>query len=386
MSLSVKKRVGIGLMGTGFMGKTHSNAYKTIPYIFWPNNYEIDLVGISDIDQTRADESAQRYGFRRGYCGWEMLVKDPEVTLFDNCGPDPMHYLPTMEAIANGKNVYCEKPLAMSAKDAKTMYEAAEKAGVKHMAGFNYRFFPANRLAYDLIQKGVLGQLCHYRGSYTQPYGAGADTPVEKIWYNNVGQADGVGQAIGCHVNDLSRFLMGEVVSIQGSSKTYIKHRTNLAGERVEMNCEDGMLGIADFVNGASGVYEAIETAAGRRNYFAWEVLGSEGSMEWNLETPNYLKVYLKDTPLREVTGFTEVSVTQSDAGHPYSEVWWPKGHNIGWEHGHINAIQHFVDCIANGKDVAPLGGTFLDGYKSEVILEAIKQSSREGRRIELCY
>jgi predicted dehydrogenase len=381
-----KKRIGIGLLGTGFMGRTHSNAYKTIPYMFWPNNFEIELIAISDIDQERADESARRYGFKRGYGGWERLKDDPDVTIFDNCGPDPMHYLPTMAAIEAGKNVYCEKPLAMNAKDAKAMYEAAKNAGVKNMAGFNYRFFPANRLARELIQKGALGQLCHFRGSYTQPYGTGADLPYEKIWYNNTGQADGTGQAIGCHVIDLSRFLMGEAAAIMGSSKTYVPCRTNKHGQKIEMHCEEGMLGIVDFAGGASGIYEALETAAGRRNYFVWEVLGTDGSMEWNLENPNYLRVYLKDTTVKEVTGFTEVSVTQSEAGHPFSDVWWPKGHNIGWEHGHINAIAHFIDCVANDRAVAPLGGTFEDGYKAEVILEAIKQSSRDGRRIDLTY
>ncbi len=381
-----KTRIGIGMLGTGFMGRTHSNAYRTIPYMFWPNNFEIELVGIADLEKARADECALRYGFQKGYQGWEELVKDPGVSVFDNCGPDPMHHAPTMAAIANGKNVYCEKPLAMAAADAKKMYLAAESAGVKHMAGFNYRFFPANRLARELIGRGALGQLCHFRGSYTQPYGTGADLPYEKIWYNNTGQADGVGQAIGCHVIDLSRFLMGEVAAVMGSSKTYVKERTKLNGEKVEMHCEEGMLALVDFQSGASGVYEAIETAAGRRNYFVWEVLGTDGSMEWNLENPNYLRVYLKDTSIREVTGFTEVSVTQSDAGHPFSEVWWPKGHNIGWEHGHINAIAHFMDCVANNKDVAPLGGTFLDGYQAEVIIETIKLSSREGRRIDVAY
>jgi predicted dehydrogenase len=198
-----KKRIGIGLLSTGFMGKTHSNAYNTIPYIFWPNHFIIDKVAISDIDQARADESAQRFGYRRGYAGWERLVKDPEVTLVDNCGPDPLHYAPTMAAIASGKDVYCEKPLAMNAREAKAMLEATVKAGVKHMASFNYRFFPANRLAHDLIQKGVLGQLCHFRGSYTQSGGSPAARPFEQIGYDNRGGPDGAGQSIGCHVIDL---------------------------------------------------------------------------------------------------------------------------------------------------------------------------------------
>jgi predicted dehydrogenase len=373
-------------MGTGFMGKTHSNAYKTIPYMFWPNDFEIDLVGIGDVSQARADESAQRFGFRRGYEGWEKLVADPEVTLFDNCGPDPMHCAPIIAAAKAGKSVYCEKPLAMTSADAKAMLDAAEAAGVKHMTGFNYRFFPAVRLAHDLIQRGALGQLCHFRVSYTQPYGTPADVPVENLFFVNNGAANGVGQAIGCHVIDMSRFLMGEVSSIMGSSRTYVKRRPSRSGQIVDVTAEEGMSALVDFQSGASGVYEALEMAAGRRNYFVWEALGTNGSMEWNLESPNYLRVYLKDTTIKEVTGFTEVSVTQADAGHPFMNVWWPKGHNIGWEHGHINAIEHFIDCVANNKDVAPLGGTFLDGYKAEVILETIKQSSVEGKRLDVKY
>ncbi len=377
-----KKRIGLAMLGNGFIARTHNNAFKTIPYMFWPNDFEIDMVSVCDLTDEGAKEAKERYGYRKAYSDFKMMLADPDVTLFDNCGPDPVHFEPVMEAIKHGKNVICEKPLAMSAAQSKKMLDAAMAAGIKHTTMFNYRFFPAITLAKTLLEKGALGQVNHFRGSYTQPYGADVDIPYEDIWYNNTGRTNGVGQGIGCHVIDLSRYLMGEVKAIVGRSKTYVDTRKDKRGIERCMDCEEGMLAVADFSSGATGIYEALESAAGRRNYFVWEILGSDGSMEWNLENPNFLRVYLKNTTVQEVTGFTEISVTQSSANHPYSDVWWPSGHNIGWEHGHINAIAHFLSCIASGEQIGPNGATFFDGYRAEVVLEAIKESSVSDKRI----
>jgi len=374
----IKKTIGVGMLGAGFMGKAHSNAYRTIPYMFWPRSFDLEMVAIAATSQKKADESAARYGYAKAYEGYEMLAADPDVTVFDNSGPDHMHYLPTMSAIKNGKHVLCEKPLAINSKQAKEMLDAAEERGVKHMVCHNYRFLPANRLAWELIQNGSIGEIYHFRGRYTQHFGR-SDRMPEK---NGVYGHSGVAHIIGSHVVDMSRMLVGEVASVSGLSKTYIKQRRDKDGVYMQSDLEDGIAAILEFQNGATGVYEAINTVPGRVNRFSWEIYGSKGSLEWSLETPNYLQVYLDDKVDPKTAGFSEVIVTNGGAGHPFSEIWWPHGHNIGWEHGHINAIHHFLDCVANDKTVAPFGPTFYDGYRTEVIIEAIRQSSKEGKRV----
>jgi len=372
--------VGVGVMGAGFMGKAHSNAYKTIPYMFWPRTFNHEMVAVAATSQKKAEDAAERYGYAKAYEGFEKLAADPDITVFDNCSPDQMHYLPTISAIMNGKHVLCEKPLAMDPAQAKEMYETAEKQCVLHMVCHNYRFFPAVRFAFELIKEGALGDICHFRGSYTQHFGRGANMPLK----SGESEYGGVAHIIGSHVIDMSRMLVGEVASVSGLSKTYIQQRRSISGETVKSGLEDGITALVEFENGATGVYEAINTIAGRVNRFEWQVYGTKGSMDWNLETPDFLKVYTDDIIDKRVAGFAEVLVNNGSAGHPYTEVWWPNGHNLGWEHGHINAIHHFLDCVANGKPVAPYGATFYDGYRIEMIIEAMRRSSKEGKRISV--
>jgi predicted dehydrogenase len=376
--------VKIGLMGGGFMGKTHSNAFHTIPYIYYPRKFEIERTAICCLTIEEAKLSADRFGYAAAYDDYEKMIEESDFNAFDNAGPDPLHYPAVMKAIAHGKHIYCEKPISMTAAQAEEMYKAADAAGIVHMAGFNYRFFPANLLARKLIGEGAIGQIYHSRFLYDQHYGASDKLTADDIWYNNDGRADGVGQAIGCHVIDLARFLVGDIVSLAGRSKVYKPERSYRDGRTVKIQGEEGSYALVDFRNGATGTIESTQMASGATNNLHWEIYGSKGSMAFSLERPNYLSVFLEDTTVKEVAGFTDVSVTQSALGHPYADVWWAAGHNLGWEHGHIGALAHFCDCVANGTSVTPLGGTLYDGYISEKVIEAIKISSEQGIRIDI--
>ena len=376
--------IRIGLMGTGFMGKTHSNAFHSIPYMFYPRTYELECTGICASTIESAKRGADRYSFRKVYDSYSQMLADPEIDVFDNAGPDPMHYEPVMEAIKNGKHVYCEKPLAVTSAEAKEMFTAAQAAGIIHMTGFNYRFFPANVLAKKLITEGAIGKILHTRFLYDQPYGVSEKLTAEDLWYNNVGKADGVGQAIGTHAVDMARFLAGEIVSLSGVSKIYRPERPSRNGNPVKIVGEESSLAHVDFYSGATGTIESTQMAGGMPNNLRYEIFGTKGSLFFTLEKPSYLRVYLEDTTVKEVSGFTDVSVTDSDLGHPYSDVFWPKGHNVGWEHGHIAALAHFFDCVAKKTAVNPMGATFFDGYAAEKIIETIKQSSWEGRRLDI--
>lgn len=375
-----KRKIRIGQIGCGWMGTTHANAYKTMRYMGWrQHDFEpvLQLVGGKDLEE--GQEAAARFGFER-YCGgWQDVVSAADVDVVDNVTPDPLHVEPSIAAAKNGKHIICEKPLAVSAADAKRMLDAVKEAGVKSACGFCYRFFPAVRLAHDLIQEGKLGKIYHFSGKYFQDQGSHEDVAAEDIWY--IGWS-GVGQGITSHMIDMSRFLIGEVTSVQGMRSTYNKTRPSKKGGTVDVSADEGFFSLVQFSNGASGIYESLGVANGKRNQFSFEIYGSKGSLMWDVAEPNYLHVFLDDTSDPRVKGFTKVNVTETC--HPLTQLWWPQGHVLGWEHGHINMLAHFLDCVANDKPVAPLGGTFEDGYIVAKIIEAIEQSSRTGMRIHL--
>ena len=173
----------------------------------------------------------------------------------------------------------------------------------------------------------------------------------------------------------MSRFLIGEIETVSGISKTYNRNRESRNGI-IDVTADEGFFALMDFANDATGVIQSLGVANGKRSQFSFEIYGSKGSVMWDVQEPNYLYVYLSDTVNPKVTGFTKICVTEPN--HPFMDIWWPKGHVLGWEHGHINMLAHFLDCVANDKPVSPLGATFEDGYRACVICDTINESSRE--------
>jgi len=374
--------VGIGLLGCGFIGQVHSNAYIKIPFTCQPPAACPKLVALCDT--VAAEEKAQKFKYQ-GFClDWQRLMEDPNIAIIDNCTPDNMHRDPSIAAAEHGKHVICEKPLAMTVEDARDMMQAAEMTGVKTMLCHNYRFLPAVRLARELIEKGTIGKIYHFRGQYLQPYGHDPDEVIENAWYA-AGTASGVLLGIGSHVIDMARFLVGEITSLSGLVKTFnTTRKRGASGEMETVTADEGNIASVEFDNGAIGVIESSCVCAGRKNEFTFEVNGSQGSIAFDLEDPNHLQVCDTKHSLPELVGFTNVSVTSP--GHPLRAAYLPPGHNAGWEYGHLYALNHFLDCVVNDKPVAPHAATFEDGYKVQVIMEAINESSRTGKRIELKY
>lgn len=276
-----KKQIGIGQIGCGWMGRAHANSYRTMRYMGWyEHNFEPVLRIIGGKDQAEGDDAALRFGFERSCGGWEKVVTDPQVDVVDNVTPDPLHVEPSIAAAKNGKHIICEKPLAVTAADAKRMLDAVQQAGVKHLCGFCYRFFPAVRLAHDLIQEGRIGKIYHFSGKYFQDQGSREETPAEDVWY--IGWS-GVGQGITSHMIDMSRFLVGDLASVQGMQSTYNKVRPSKRGGTVDVSADEGFFAMVEFQNGASGLYESLGVANGKRNQFSWEIYGSKGSMMWDV-------------------------------------------------------------------------------------------------------
>jgi len=376
------KEIGVGMLGYAFMGKAHSNAYLKMPVFFYPPPAKPKLVAICGRTEAKVAEAARRYGYETYYTEWKDLMKDKRIELVDNGLPNNEHHDPCIAAAEAGKNVLCEKPLAMNVKEAQEMYKAVEKAKVKHMVGFNYRFVPAIRLAKKLIDEGYIGKILQFRGVYLQEWIM--DPTFSLVWrlQKKICGSGALGD-LGAHVLDLARFLVGDLASLCGMTKTFIEERPlpEDPTKKGKVDVDDAFIALLRFQNGAIGSVEATRFAAGRKNYERIEIHGTEGSLVFNLERFNELEVYSKRDP-EDRMGFRNILVTESV--HPFMEHWWPHGHIIGWEHTFVHEVHHLIDCIVNDKAVAPMGATFQDGLKCQEILDAVVKSSEKGRWVNL--
>jgi predicted dehydrogenase len=378
-------RVGIGMLGYAFMGKAHSNAYKKLPYMMYPPVAVPDLVAICGRNEKAVREAQKRYGYRKSYTSWEKMLGDKEIQIVDNGGPNDAHAEPSIAAAQAGKHVFCEKPLARTAEEAKKMLDAVKKTKVKHQCAFNYRFVPAIRQAYDLVKGGRLGKIYHYRAVYLQEWGM-AHYGVPRIWrYHKAEAGSGALGDLGAHIIDLGRFLVGEVKSVSGLARTFIPERAMPDGKgKGPSDVDDGFVSVLEFDNGAIGTIEATRFAAGRKNYNCFEINGEKGSIRFNLEQLNELEVFWVGEEPKETQGFHRAMITEGH--HPFISNWWPHGHIIGWEHAMVHEVHHLLDCVVNDKDVAPLGATFEDGYRCAVVCDAVLKSAETRKHVDCKY
>jgi predicted dehydrogenase len=377
-------QIGVGMLGYAFMGKAHSNALKTIPSMMYPPAAIPRLVAICGRNEEAVSESAKRFGYEGYYTDWRQMLQNDAVDVFDNGGPNDAHAEPCIAAANAGKHVFCEKPLGRTAEESKSMLDAVNKAGVKHMVAFNYRFVPAIVQAKKLIDSGALGRIFHYRAVYLQEWIIDPNFP--KIWRldKSVAGSGALGD-LGAHVVDLARFLIGEPKKVMGMLKTFVEERPLPdGGGKGKVDVDDAFTALLEFENGAIGTVEASRFCQGRKNHEVLEINGEKGSIRFNLERMNELDVFWAGEQPNTTQGFHNVLV--SEPYHPYWENWWPQGHMIGWEHTFVHEFDHFFRAIVGKGDVAPWGATFEDGYRNSVILDAISESARSGRLVDIKY
>ena len=364
------REIGVGMLGYAFMGRAHTNAYRTLAYMTWPPPLMPRLVSIAGRHAEAVEGAAKRYGYESWTTDWRELVADSRVGLFDNGGPNNMHAEPTITAAKNGKHVLCEKPLGRTAAESFEIWREVATAGVKHMCAFNYRFVPAVRMAREMIDAGEVGEIRHFRGRYLQDWGG--DPALDTWRFNSSEAGSGSLGDLGAHVIDLARFLVGEIVSVASIAHTFIEGRA--VDDAIESACE--------FDDGAVGTLEATRLALGHRNSLQWEVNGSKASLAFDLERLNELQIYRANGD--KARGFKTVLV--SDPDMPFWTWWWPPGHIIGWEHTFVHEIYHLLRAIAEDVEVAPLGATFEDGYRAAEVCDAILASSESGQREAVRY
>lgn len=376
------KTVNVGLVGSKFMGKAHSNAYLKVAKFF-----DVEPTPVMKALCARhADELAAfatRFGWESYETDWKKLVARKDIDVVDISSPGNTHHEIAVAAANAGKHVYCEKPLAFNLKDAREMLDSVRKAKVVHMVNFNYRVVPALALAKQMIAGGEIGEIRHFRATYLQDWLTDPQFPMN--WrLRKEAAGSGAHGDLNAHHVDLARFLVGEIAEVVGVQKTFITERpaegrsaglTATAGEGTEkVTVDDATLFLAKFSGGAIGSFEATRLAPGRKNYNRVEINGSRGSLVFNFEEMNTLKFYsCADPPGRQ--GFRHIMATEG--AHPYVAAWWPPGHVLGYEHTFVHAVYELMNAI-NGKKT--IMADFRDGAQCVAVLDAVTKSIEEGK------
>lgn len=381
-------KVRVGMVGYKFMGKAHSNAYRALP-MFFPDSVKPEMKAICGRDPEGLEQARAQFGWESAETDWKELVKRDDIDLIDINAPSDAHKAIALAAAAAGKHLFCEKPLALTLEDSREMLEAAEKAGVKHMVGFNYRFAPAIQLAKKLVSDGRIGEIHHFRAVFLQDWIIDPNFPLVWRLQKEIAGSGSHGD-LGAHLIDLARFLVGEFNEVIGMSETFVKERpiasamTGLSakgsedGPRGEVTVDDATLFMTRFANGALGSFEATRFAAGHRCTNAFEINGSKGSIKFDFERMNELQVYFTDDA-EDVQGFRRVLAT--DPAHAYMDAWWPAGHTIGYEHTFTHEVHELMQAFAEDRQPVP---NFVDGVKCQEVLEAVDRSIAERRWVAI--
>jgi predicted dehydrogenase len=355
------------------MGKAHTNALLTMRYVDWPDGPYPELVAIAGRTESGVRDAATRYGYSGYYADWQGLVEDERLQVFDNVAHDPAHVDPTLAAIENGKHVVCEKPLALTSADARRMWDAAELAGVKHMVCFNYRFVPAVRLARDMLRRGEFGRVYQSRFRYSQQWrhDPNSDLPSPA----------GSLRIVGCHAIDQARFLVGEIASVASAFAAPVSTPARkYHGEPIEQ--DDVWSSLVKFEDGTPATIDASLVSKGRLNQLAWEINCEGGTLSWDLENLNVLRISANRKSANTTDGLAELIVTEPD--HPFMDLWWPSAHLVGWEHSHINMLDHFLRGVSSGGSVGPDAATFEDGYRVALISECMHRAAETKMQVDV--
>ena len=369
-------QINVGIVGAAFMGRAHSNGYLDVAHYFDLPRKPV-LRAVCDTNVSAAKALAKQYGWGQTETAWERLVERDDIDLIDICTSNKMHMPIAVAAAKSGKHILCEKPISMTADEARKMYEAAEEAGVSHMTAFNYRRVPAILLAKKMIDEGKIGTIYHFNAVYYQDWLVDPEFPY--VWRHDVIEGgSGAHGDMNAHTADLARFLVGEIEAVSAAQETFIKERKKPDGHLGKVTVDDALYFMARFRNGALGNFMATRFATGRKNFLRLEIFGSEGSLVFNLERLNELDYFSRNDE-SDVQGFRNIVVTEDS--HPYISMWWPPGHIIGWEHTFIHEIGDLLMAIDKGESVK---ADFYDGYRCQQILDAAWESSLSNKWIEL--
>src|SRR5436190_18447435 len=371
------KPLRIGLIGYGFMGRTHSNAYRKVNNCF-PLEHQCVLQAVCARDAAKVKAFAENWGYKSIETDWRKLIARDDIDAIDICTPNNTHAEIAIAAAKAGKMILCEKPLSMNGPEGKKMVTVIEKAKVPNMVWYNYRRVPAVALARQLIDEGRLGRIFHYRAKFLQDWTISPDLPQggAALWRLDVKAAgSGVTGDLLAHCIDTALWLNGSIDSVSAMTETFIKERKHqLTGKVEKVGIDDACAFLARFSNGSLATFESTRYARGHKALYTFEINGEHASIFWDLHDLHRLQ-YFDHRDEGRVRGWRSIHV--SDGDQPYMKNWWVPGLQIGYEHSFVHHFADFLEGVSKGKPASP---TFRDGLATDYVTDAVLKSARTGQ------
>jgi predicted dehydrogenase len=371
------KKLNVGLIGCGFMGRTHSNASRKVNN-FFDLEYQPVLKAVCDLDESRATAFAAKWGYESYETDWRKLIARKDIDLVDITLPNNMHREVAIAAAKAGKMILCEKPLARNGQEGLKMVQAIEKAGVPNMVSYNYRRIPAVTLAKQLIDEGRLGRIFHYRAKFLQDWTISKDLPQggPGLWRLDVKVAgSGVTGDLLAHCIDTALWLNGSIDKVNAMTETFIKQRKHTETGKVEkVGIDDACAFLARFKNGSLATFESTRYARGHKALYTFEINGEHASIFWDLHDLHRLQ-YFEHRDEGRLRGWRSIHVTDGD--HPYMGKWWVPGLQIGYEHSFVHQLADFLDGLSKRKPTHP---TFRDALETQYVCDAVLKSAKTDR------
>lgn len=375
------KPLRIGMVGYGFMGRTHSNAYRKVSH-FFDTEHQPVLKAVCARDTEKVKAFADRWGYESIESDWRKMVERKDIDAIDICTPNNLHHDIAIAAAANGKMILCEKPLSMDAAEGEKMCEAVEKAKVINTVWYNYRRVPAVTFAKQLIDSGKLGRIFHYRANFLQDWTISADLPQggAALWRLDAAAAgSGVTGDLLAHCIDTAIWLNGSVKNVTAMTETFIKERKhNLTGKMEKVEIDDACAFLCRFGNGSLGLFESTRYARGHKALYTFEINGEFASIKWDLHDLHRLQ-WFDHRDEGKMRGWRSIHVTDGD--HPYMSHWWVPGLQIGYEHSFVHHVADFLQGVDKGESVGP---TFRDALETQRICDAVLKSAKSGNWSEV--
>ena len=371
-----KKPLNIGMIGYGFMGRTHSNAYRKVNN-FFDLEYQPVLKAACARNQEKAQAFADTWGYESIESDWRALVARDDIDAVDICTPNNLHKEIAIACAEAGKMILCEKPLSMDTAEGEEMCAAVEAAGVPNIVWYNYRRVPAVTLAKQLIDEGRLGRIFHYRAQFLQDWTISTDLPQggEALWRLDASVAgSGVTGDLLAHCIDTALWLNGSIDSVSAMTDTFIKERVHQdTGEVMPVTIDDACTFMGRFSNGSLALFESTRYARGHKALYTLEINGEKGSLRWDLHDLHRLE-YFDHGDSGAVRGWKNIHVT--DGEHPYMGNWWVPGLQIGYEHTFVHQVADFLKGLETGE---PAGPTFRDALETQKVCDAVLASAKDG-------
>src|SRR5215212_7499511 len=372
------KNRNIVMIGYGFMGRAHSNAYRKVSN-FFDLDYQPVLKAACARDAGKIKEFAQKWGYESVESDWRKLLERKDIDAVDICTPNNTHKEISLAAAKAGKMILCEKPLSMNAAEGEEMVRAVESAKVPNMVWYNYRRVPAVTLAKQLIDAGKLGRIFHFRAKFLQDWTISAELPQggAGLWRLDVNAAgSGVSGDLLAHCIDTALWLNGPIANLSAMTETFIKERKhNLTGKVEKVGIDDACTFMCRFDNGSLGLFESTRYARGHKALYTFEINGENASIKWDLHDLHRLEYFdYKDEG--KLRGWRSIHVTDNGGEHPYMDKYWVPGLQIGYEHSFVNHVADFLDAIAKGKPCPP---TFRDALETQYVCDAVLDSAKGG-------